>query len=111
MLAWALHVIVTRMDGRLDLSTIPPLPAASATTTTAATTSPLARWGAAITSVAGAWATLALNIPDFARFAKGERAQVLGQALGLPLSLYVRAWIICMKVRDFVCDYGDALTL
>jgi cytosine/uracil/thiamine/allantoin permease len=79
MLAWALHVIITRMDGRLDLSAVP--------TTTTTTIRPIARWGSAITSVAGSWATLALNIPDFARFAKDERSQILGQALGLPLSL------------------------
>ena len=84
MLAWALHVIITRMDGRLDLSSTPPPPSSSTPPTT---TTPLARWGAAITSVAGSWATLALNIPDFARFSQNERAQTLGQALGLPLSL------------------------
>lgn len=84
MLTWALHVIFTRMDGRLDLSSTP-IPATKTPTTP--TTAPLARWGAAITSVAGSWATLALNIPDFARFARDDRSQILGQALGLPLSM------------------------
>ncbi|GGX94713.1 hypothetical protein GCM10010358_55780 [Streptomyces minutiscleroticus] len=32
----------------------------------------------------GFWATLSLNIPDFTRFGKGQRAQVWGQSLGLP---------------------------
>ena len=32
----------------------------------------------------GFWATLSLNIPDFTRYAKSQREQVLGQALGLP---------------------------
>ena len=32
----------------------------------------------------GFWATLSLNIPDFTRYAKSQRDQVLGQAIGLP---------------------------
>ena len=32
----------------------------------------------------GFWATVALNIPDFTRYAKSQKAQMLGQALGLP---------------------------
>lgn len=31
------------------------------------------------------WATLTLNIPDFTRWARSQRAQVVGQAIGLPL--------------------------
>ena len=34
----------------------------------------------------GFWATLSLNIPDFSRYARSQRDQVLGQALGLPLT-------------------------
>jgi len=32
----------------------------------------------------GFWATLALNIPDFTRFARTQRDQMVGQAIGLP---------------------------
>ena len=35
-----------------------------------------------LTAMVGFWATVALNIPDFTRFAKSQRAQVLGQSLG-----------------------------
>jgi nucleobase:cation symporter-1, NCS1 family len=35
----------------------------------------------------GFWATLSLNIPDFTRFGKGQRAQVWGQTLGLPTTM------------------------
>ena len=38
---------------------------------------------AALTGLVGFWATLALNIPDFTRFARTQRDQVLGQAIGL----------------------------
>jgi NCS1 family nucleobase:cation symporter-1 len=35
----------------------------------------------------GFWSTLSLNIPDFTRFGKGQRAQVWGQSLGLPTTM------------------------
>jgi NCS1 family nucleobase:cation symporter-1 len=40
-----------------------------------------------LTGMIGFWATLALNIPDFTRFGKGQREQMLGQALGLPTTM------------------------
>jgi nucleobase:cation symporter-1, NCS1 family len=41
----------------------------------------------ALTGMIGFWATLSLNIPDFTRFGKGQREQMLGQALGLPTTM------------------------
>ena len=38
---------------------------------------------AALTANVGYWATLSLNIPDFTRYARSQRSQALGQALGL----------------------------
>ena len=38
----------------------------------------------ALTGMVGFWATLSLNIPDFSRYAKSQRDQALGQAIGLP---------------------------
>ena len=40
-----------------------------------------------LTGMVGFWATLSLNIPDFTRFGKGQREQMLGQALGLPTTM------------------------
>ena len=37
-----------------------------------------------LTAMVGFWATLALNIPDFTRFARSQKDRVLGQAIGLP---------------------------
>ena len=37
----------------------------------------------ALTANVGFWATLSLNIPDFSRYARSQRDQVVGQALGL----------------------------
>src|SRR6201999_4434752 len=33
------------------------------------------------------WSTMSLNMPDFTRFGKGQRQQVVGQALGLPTTM------------------------
>ena len=41
----------------------------------------------ALTGMVGFWATIALNIPDFTRYARSQRAQVLGQVLGLPTTM------------------------
>jgi len=44
---------------------------------------------AALTAMVGFWATLSLNIPDFSRFAKSQRAQIAGQIIGLPLTMFL----------------------
>jgi NCS1 family nucleobase:cation symporter-1 len=48
---------------------------------------------AGLTAMVGYWATLSLNIPDFSRFARSQRDQITGQALGLPLSMTFYAFI------------------
>jgi NCS1 family nucleobase:cation symporter-1 len=40
-----------------------------------------------LTSAVAFWGTLALNIPDFARFARTQKDQVVGQAIGLPTTM------------------------
>lgn len=44
---------------------------------------------AALTAMVGYWATLSLNIPDFSRFAQSQRAQIVGQIIGLPLTMFL----------------------
>lgn len=46
-----------------------------------------------LTAMVGFWATLALNIPDLSRFARNQRAQILGQFLGLPTTMTLFAFI------------------
>jgi len=43
----------------------------------------------ALTGMIGFWATLSLNIPDFTRFGRGQKEQMLGQTLGLPTTMIV----------------------
>ena len=47
----------------------------------------------ALTGMVGFWATLSLNIPDFTRYAKSQKAQVRGQSIGLPTSMTLFAFI------------------
>jgi len=47
----------------------------------------------ALTGMVGFWSTVALNIPDFTRYAKSQRAQMTGQALGLPTAMTLYSFI------------------
>jgi nucleobase:cation symporter-1, NCS1 family len=47
----------------------------------------------ALTGMVGFWATVALNIPDFTRYAKSQRAQMVGQAIGLPTAMTLYSFI------------------
>ncbi len=46
-----------------------------------------------LTGMVGFWATVALNIPDFTRYATSQRAQALGQAIGLPTAMTLYSFI------------------
>ena len=46
-----------------------------------------------LTASVGYWATLSLNIPDFTRFARSQKSQMTGQALGLPTTMTAAAFI------------------
>jgi nucleobase:cation symporter-1, NCS1 family len=58
-----------------------------------ATTTVAAVLGVGLTGAVSFWGTLALNIPDFSRFAKSQRDQIAGQALGLPATMAAFAFI------------------
>ncbi|MGD9590143.1 MAG: NCS1 family nucleobase:cation symporter-1 [Pyrinomonadaceae bacterium] len=64
---------------------------------------------AALTASVGYWATLSLNIPDFTRYAKNQRSQMLGQALGLPLTMTAFAFIGVAVTSATVIIYGEAI--
>ncbi|MBY0241155.1 MAG: NCS1 family nucleobase:cation symporter-1 [Burkholderiaceae bacterium] len=62
-----------------------------------------------LTAMVGFWATLALNIPDFTRFAKSQRDQVLGQTVGLPVPMGLLAAMAVIVTSATVVLYGKAL--
>ncbi len=60
----------------------------------------------ALTGMVGFWATLSLNIPDFTRYAKSQRAQVRGQIIGLPPSMTLFAFIGVVVTSATTIIYG-----
>lgn len=62
-----------------------------------------------LTAIVGFWATLALNIPDFTRFAKSQRDQVIGQSIGLPGPMGLLSALAVFVTSATVVIYGQAL--
>jgi NCS1 family nucleobase:cation symporter-1 len=50
-------------------------------------------FGPFLTGIVVFWGTLALNIPDFSRFCRSQRDQVLGQSIALPTTMTYFAFI------------------
>jgi nucleobase:cation symporter-1, NCS1 family len=63
-----------------------------------------------LTGMVGFWATLSLNIPDFTRYAKSQRDQVLGQAIGLPLFMGLFAFISVAVTSASVVIFGRPIS-
>jgi NCS1 family nucleobase:cation symporter-1 len=61
----------------------------------------------ALTAVVGFWATLSLNIPDFTRYAKSQKAQISGQAIGLPPSMTLFAFVGVVVTSATAIIYGS----
>jgi nucleobase:cation symporter-1, NCS1 family len=64
---------------------------------------------AALTANVGYWATLSLNIPDFTRYARSQRSQVLGQAMGLPATMTAFAFIGVAVTSATIVIFGNAI--
>lgn len=63
----------------------------------------------ALTGMVGFWATLSLNIPDFTRYAKSQAAQIKGQAIGLPSSMTLFAFIGVVVTSATAIVYGTTV--
>jgi NCS1 family nucleobase:cation symporter-1 len=61
------------------------------------------------TAMAGYWGALALNIPDFTRFARSQRDQILGQALGLPGPMALIALMSVIVTSATMVIYGKVI--
>src|SRR5260370_11607240 len=60
-----------------------------------------------LTGMVGFWATVALNIPDFTRYAKSQKAQMMGQALGLPTAMTLYSFIGVAVTSASVVLFGE----
>jgi NCS1 family nucleobase:cation symporter-1 len=66
-------------------------------------------WGAGLTSAVAFWGTMALSIPDFSRYARSQRDQVVGQAVGLPATMALFAFIGAAVTNATVVIFGTRI--
>ena len=62
-----------------------------------------------LTAMVGYWATLSLNIPDFTRYAKNQDAQIVGQAVGLPVAMTLYSFIGIACTSASVSIFGEPI--
>src|SRR5438270_6408518 len=62
-----------------------------------------------LTGVVGFWATVSLNIPDFTRYARSQRDQMVGQALGLPATMTFYSFIGIAVTSATMIIFGEAI--
>jgi NCS1 family nucleobase:cation symporter-1 len=62
-----------------------------------------------LTAMVGYWATLSLNMPDFTRFGKSQREQMIGQVIALPPTMTVFAAMGVLITSATVIIYGRAI--
>jgi len=63
----------------------------------------------ALNGTVGFWATVSLNIPDFTRFARSQRQQLIGQAIALPTTMTLYSLIGILVTSATVVIYGMAI--
>jgi NCS1 family nucleobase:cation symporter-1 len=66
-------------------------------------------FGAGLTSAVAFWGTMALSIPDFSRYARTQRDQVVGQAVGLPATMALFAFIGAAVTNATVLIFGTRI--
>ncbi len=66
-------------------------------------------FAAGLTAMVGFWATLSLNIPDFSRYARSQRDQLIGQAIGLPLTMAFYSGIGVIVTSATIVVYGSPI--
>jgi NCS1 family nucleobase:cation symporter-1 len=62
-----------------------------------------------LTAMIGFWATLSLNMPDFTRFGRSQREQVIGQVVALPTTMFVFAAMGVMITSATAIIYGEMI--
>ncbi len=62
-----------------------------------------------LTAMIGFWATLSLNMPDFTRFGRSQREQIVGQVIALPSTMSLFAAMGVLITSATVILYGRAI--
>ena len=97
LLAWA----YVRAGGWGPMLTNPPRTAEQAKI------SGVALFGAGLSSAVSFWGTMALSIPDFSRFARSQRDQLIGQSVGLPATMALFAFIGAVVTNATSTIFGE----
>ena len=63
----------------------------------------------ALNATVGFWATVSLNIPDFTRFARSQRQQMIGQMISLPTTMTLYSLIGILVTSATLVIYGTAI--
>jgi len=62
-----------------------------------------------LTAMIGFWATLSLNMPDFTRFGRSQREQMIGQVVALPTTMFVFAAMGVVITSATAIIYGESI--
>jgi NCS1 family nucleobase:cation symporter-1 len=62
-----------------------------------------------LTAMIGFWATLSLNMPDFTRFGRSQREQMVGQVVALPTTMFVFAAMGVLITSATTIIYGEVI--
>ena len=100
LMLWSYISVLSMGKGISDILNIPPPPNSAPFYST---------FFLAITANIGFWAAMSLNIPDFSRYAKNQRAQFLGQLIALPTSMTCIAFVGVFVTGSSYVIYGEYL--
>ncbi len=66
-------------------------------------------FGPGLAANIGYWITLSLNIPDFTRFAKNQKSQVVGQSIAMPTTMTAFSFVGIAVTCATVLVYDEAI--
>src|SRR5450756_1537752 len=62
-----------------------------------------------LTAMIGFWATLSLNMPDFTRFGRSQKEQIVGQIVALPTTMFAFAAMGVLITSASAIIFGEAI--
>ncbi len=69
----------------------------------------MAVFAPSLTAMIGFWATLSLNMPDFTRFGRSQREQMIGQVVALPTTMTVFSAMAILITSASAVIYGELI--
>ena len=66
-------------------------------------------FGPGLAANVGYWITLSMNIPDFTRYAKNQRSQIVGQSIAMPLTMTGFSFIGIAVTAATIIEYGEPI--